>query len=132
MLEDEIIENCGMKNLRCCSCGSRLAPCASLNVAVTMKRATWKIPVFGGFDIPDYPPRAVAIICDECAIKKVPVRFCVEFQGSGRVKYHDIDSLEDVSAADWKLKYYFGKKFGLSSAARNKLMLRAARERSVN
>lgn len=132
MLEDEIIENCGMKNLRCCSCGCRLAPCAGLNVTVTMKRATWKIPVFGGFDIPDYPPRAVAIICDDCARDNVPVRECVEFQFAGPVKYHDIDSLEDVSAAECKKKYYFGKNLGMNPAAWNKLKLRAAKGRNIN
>jgi hypothetical protein len=131
MIEDEIIENCGMKNLKCCSCGCRLAP-AGLSVVITVKRATWKIPVFGGFDIPDYPPRAVAVVCDDCARNNVPIQRCVEFQRSGRVKYHDFDSLEDVSAAVCKMKYYLGKKWWSSSAGRNKLMLRAAREQSLN
>jgi hypothetical protein len=133
MIEDEIIRNCGGMNLKCCSCGCRLAP-AVVNIVVTMKRATWKIPVFGGFDILDYPPRAVAIICDDCARNNVPVQRCVEFQRSGRAKYHDFDSLEDVSAADCKKKYYFGYKAKLwsSSAGRTKLMLRAAREQSLN
>ena len=132
MIVDAIIELCGTKNLKCCSCGCYLMPCAGLNIAVTMKRATWKCPVFGGFDVPDFPPRAVAIVCDDCARDNVPVRECVEFQVSGRVIYHDFDSLEDVSEAVCKMKYYFGKNFGRSSTARNKLMLKAARERSVN
>lgn len=132
MIEDEIIEHCGMKNLRCGSCGCHLTPCAGLNIVVTMKHATWKCPVFGGFDIPDYPARAVAIVCDDCARNNVPVRECVEFPSFGRVIYHDFDSLEDVNAADCKMKYYFGKKLGTSSAGRLRLMLKAARERSVN
>ena len=75
----------------------------------------------------------MAIICDDCARDDVPVRECVEFQFAGPVKYHDVDSLEDVSAAVCKTKYYFGKNLGeMTPAARNKLMLKAAREWSVN
>ena len=132
MIEDEMIEKGGMKNLRCCSCGNRLGPCPGFNIVVTGKRATWKWPVFGGFDVPDFPPRAVAVICGDCAKKNVPPRECVEFPSYGRVIYHDVDSLEDVSAADCKIIYYFGKKLGRSSAVRNKLMLRAGMDPSTN
>ena len=123
---------CPMNNVRCCACGCKLASSAGTNFKITRKRATWKFPVFGGFDIPDYPPRAMAIICDECARESVPVRECVEYQSNGLVKYHDVEKLEDVSEALSKMKYYFGKKLGMSSAARNKWMLKAARERSIN
>jgi len=102
-----------------------------LNLAVTNKRASWKCPVFGGFDIPDYPPLAVAIICDDCAIKERQIWVCVEFVGGGLVKYHGLHELEEVSGAECKMKYYFGRKLGMGSPAR-KLVLKAARERSVN
>lgn len=129
MIEDEIY---AMKDIKCCACGCKLAPSDGMNVTITMKRATWKCPVYGSLDDPDYPPRAVAILCDDCDRNNVPVRLCVEFQGNGRVKYHEVESLEDVSEAACKMKIYFGKKFELGSAARNKLMLRAASERGVN
>ena len=130
-------EFCPMSNVRCCACGCQLVPPgagtnADINFKITKKVATWKCPICGSFDIPDYPPRAMAIICDECARDNVPVRECVEFQGNGLVKYHDIEKLEDVSEALSKMKYYIGKKLGMSSATRNKLMLHAAREQSVN
>jgi len=132
MLEDEIINNCSKLEILCCACGHKINTRRGLNLAVTNKRATWKCPVFGGFDVPDYPALAVAVICDCCAAGNARIRVCIEFEGGGPVKYHDIDSLEDVSGAECKMKYYFGKKLGMSPAARNKLMLKAARERSVN
>lgn len=128
MLEDEIIENCSRLEIRCCACGCKLDTSAGLNIAVTVKRATWKCPVFGGFDIPDHPPRAVAIICDDCANKNKQIWVCVEFEGGGFVKYHGMHNLEDVSPSLAKLKYYFGRKM----ARAWKLILRAARQQSEN
>jgi len=116
----------------CCACGHKIDTKRGLNLAVTNKRATWKCPVFGGFDIPDYPPLAVAIICDCCAAGNARIRVCVEFVGGGLVKYHCLHELEEVSGAECKIKYYFGKKSGMSSVARLELMLKAARELNVN
>lgn len=124
MIEDEIY---AMKDIKCCACGCELAPSAGINFTITKKVATWKFPICGSFDIPDYPPRAMAIICDECARANVPVRECVEYQNNGLVKYHDVEKLEDVSEALSKTKYYFGRLFKL-----RKLIRKAAREQSVN
>ena len=123
---------CPMNNVVCCSCGCKLVAGVGLNFVVTSKRATWKCPVFGGLDIPDCPARAIAIICDACDRGNVPPVDCVEFLDNGLVKYHELEKLEEVVQAEFKMKYYFGKKMGFSSAVRNRLMLKAARERSVN
>jgi len=123
---------CPMNNVVCCSCGCKLVAGVSLNFVVTSKRATWKCPVFGGLDIPDRPAQAIAVLCKACARDKVMPEYCIEFQDDGLVKYHEIKKLEELDDAAFQMKYYFGKKMGRSSADRNALMLKAARERSVN
>lgn len=123
---------CPMNNVVCCSCGCKLVAGVGLNLKVTSKRATWKCPVFGGLDIPDCPARAIAIICNVCFRDNVPPVDCVEFQGNGLVQYHELEKLEEVDQAAFKIKYYFGKKLGMRSAGRTKLMLKAARERRMN
>jgi len=123
---------CPMNKVVCCSCGCKLVAYVGLNFVVTSKRATWKCPVFGGLDIPDCPTRAIVIICNACARDNVPPVDCVEFQGGGLVQYHELEKLEEVDQAAFKMNYYFGKKMIRSSAARNELMLKAARERSEN
>jgi len=126
------IENFGMKNLKCCACSLKIQQVGEWNVVITSKLAFWKCPVYGNLDDPDFPPRAVAIVCDDCAREHSKVIYCVEFLSSALVKYHCLDSLDEVKMAESKMKYYFGKKLGLSSIGRNKLMLKAAKERSSN
>ena len=123
---------CPMNNVFCCACGCKFVAGVGFNMMVTSKRATWKCPVFGGLDIPDCPARAIAIICNACARDNVPPVDCVEFLGNGLVQYHELKNLDEVDEAAFKMKYYFGKKMGFSSAVRNRLMLKAARERGVN
>ena len=125
-------DSCPMNNVVCCSCGCKLMAGVGLNMVVTSRRATWKCPVFGGLDVPDCPARAIAIICNACARDNVPPVDCVEFQGNGLVQYHELKNLDEVDQAAFKMNYYFGKKLDLSSADRNKFMLKAARERGVN
>lgn len=127
MLEDEIIDSCSRLEILCCACGGKIDTKAGLNLAVTMKRATWKCPVFGGFDIPDYPPRAVAVICNDCVIHNKRIWVCIEFEGGGLVRYHRMHKLEDISGTLAKLRYYFGKKM-----ARAQLIKRGARQLSEN
>ncbi len=103
-----------------------------LNVVITRKRASWKCPIYGNFDDPDFPPRAVAIVCDKCARAGVKITFCVEFQSNMVVKYHTLENLDEVNVAEIKMKHYFGKKFVLSSLARKKLLLRAAKGGNKN
>jgi len=123
------------KNVKCCACGCTLETSAFMTLCITSKIATWKIPIFGSLDCPDFPPRATAYVCDVCLINKTNIRYCIEFEiSTGQVTYHDVDSLVDINAASCKKKHYFGKLINLemSSPARNKFMLKAARERSVN
>ncbi len=119
---------CSMKNLKCCSCGGKILKwCMELNVVITTRRASWKYPIFGNFDDPYFPPRAVAIVCDKCARAGAKITSCVEFQGSFVVKYHTLEKLDEVNLAEIKMKHYFGKKFVLGSLARKELLLRAAK-----
>lgn len=129
----EEFENFIKQNIKCCACGGTLETSKVLNILVTKKIATWKYHIFGVLDCPGYPPKAMAFVCDECRKNEVKIRHCIEFEVStGQVTYHDVDSLEDINEASCKMKYYFGKKLEEISAVRNKLMLKAARERSVN
>ena len=104
------IESYGMKNLKCCACSLGIHQLGELNVIITTKLATWKCPVYGSIDDPDFPPRAVAIVCDDCAREHAKVIYCVEFVSSALVKYHVLDNLDEVKVAEKKMKSYFGKK----------------------
>lgn len=122
MLEDEIIESCGMRNLKCCSCGAEISPCADVNVVATSKRAFWECPIYGSFDDPNFPPRALAIVCDKCARAGAEVTSCVEFRNNDAVKYHTLENLNEVNLAEVKMKHYFGKNFVLSLLARKEIL----------
>ena len=132
MFEDEIIEKCGMKKLKCCSCGCKILPCSDLNVLVTTKSASWKCPIYGTFDDPNFPARAVAIVCDVCARASAKIIFCVEFQSNALVKYHTLEKLDEVNVAEIKMKHYFGKKFVLGLIDKKRIMLRAAQGGNKN
>jgi len=108
----ENIEDWARKNVKCCACGGKMETSKFINLVGLEKLATWKFPVFGQIDIPDYKPRAAAIVCDECKQKKEKIRYCIEFEGSlYQVKYREVDSLEDGNKSEGQMKYYFGKKF---------------------
>ena len=93
-----------------------------------LKVATWKCPVSGRIDIPDYKPRAVAIICDECFRNKIKIRHCIEWECSlNQVTYHDVDNLADADEASDKMRYYFSRNF-----RQRTLSLKAARQEGVN
>lgn len=116
-----------LRNCRCCACGGTLETGGRINIAVTEKLATWKCPVIGRFDVPDYGPRAIAIVCDECMQKNEDVRYCIELEGPPyRIIYHDVGSLADSNKSMAQMKYYFGRSF------RRKMLLRAARQENGN
>lgn len=115
------------KNVECCACGGTLETSICINVVELKKVATWKFPVAGHIDIPDYEPRAVAIICDECIQNKEEIRRCIEWEGSPyQVKYHDVDDLEDAKKNVSQMNYYFGRLF------RQRMLMRAAKQKSEN
>ena len=115
------------KNIKCCACGGTLETSKFINVVETKKLAAWKYPVFGRVDIPDYKPRALAIVCDECIQKKEKIRYCIEWEGSPyQIKYHEIESLEDSNKSINQMKYYFGRAF------RRRMLLRAAWQENEN
>ena len=125
---DEKIEDWARANVKCCACGGRLDTGEVLNVCVTKKVATWIFPVCGSLERPDYPPKAVAMLCDECVKNKVKIRYVVEWEGTPyQVKYHDIDSLEDEDVVMSKIKYYFGQEIRFK-----RLVRKAARQESEN
>ena len=130
----EEIEDWIRKNIKCCACGGTLETSKFINVVRLEKLATWKFPVFGPIDIPDYKPRATAIICDECMQKKEKIRRCIEWEKSPyqeespyQVKYHEVESLEDSNKGMNQMKYYFGRKCRLE-----KLLRRAVRQEHIN
>ena len=131
-MNQDDIANFGMKNLKCCACSLGIHQLTEFNVVITTKRATWKCPIYGNIDDPEFPPRAVAIVCDDCAREHAKVIYCVEFLSKAMVKYHVLDNLDEVKLAEKKMKSYFGKAFGISSIDRQKLMLKAATERNLN
>lgn len=127
MFED--IESWVRKNVKCCACGGSLETSRFINLVGLDKIATWKFPVFGRLDVPDYKPLAAAMICDECVQKREKVRFCIEWEESPcqeespyKVRYHEVEDLEDSNRGEDQMKYYFGLKFKLRN-----LLLRAAR-----
>jgi len=105
-------EDWAKKNIKCCACGGTLETSRFMKAVEIEKLATWKYPVLGRIDIPDYGPRAVAIVCDECIQKKEKIRRCIEWEDSPyQIKYHDIESLEDVDKSESQMKYHFGRLF---------------------
>ena len=123
----EEFEDWAKKNIKCCAYGGSLETSRFINVIETKKLATWNFPVFGHIDIPDYEPRALAIVCDECIQNREKIRRCIEWEGSPYlVKYHDLDELEDAKKNMSQMNYYFGKLF------RQRMLLRAARQESGN
>lgn len=123
----EEIEDWAKKNIECCACGGSMETSRFINVVETKKLATWKFPVFGHIDIPDYEPRALAIVCDECIKNKAKIQRCIEWEGSPYlVKYHDIEELEDAKKNVSQMNYYFGKLY------RHKKLLNAAKQESGN
>lgn len=133
-MNQEDIEKCGMKNLKCCACHHRIKLHGELNVVITTKRASWKCPVYGSIDDPDFPARAVAIVCDDCARGHAKIIYCVEFLSSALVKYHCLDSLDEVKLAEVKMKSYFCKQFCIGSIDPKQCMKKAdaAKNRSMN
>ena len=124
----EKFENFIRKNVECCACGGTLEESGCINIVELKKRATWKFPVFGHFDIPGYGPRAMAVVCEECMQNKVEIRRCVEWEGTPyQVKYHDVADLEDASKSVSQMDYYFGRLFRLRKRIR-----KAARQQSEN
>ena len=109
MLEE--FDNFIRKNVECCACGGSMEMSSCINIVELKKRATWKFPVFGHIDIPDYGPRAMAVVCDECMRNpKVKIRRCIEWEGTPyQVKYHDVNDLEDDKKSVSQMDYYFGK-----------------------
>lgn len=123
----EEIDDWARKNIECCACGGSLETSEFINVVELKKVAIWKFPVFGHIDVPDYEPRALAIICDECRQNKVKIQRCIEWEGTPyQVKYHDVDGLKDCNGMS-QIDYYFGKLF-----RRRQLLKKAASERGVN
>lgn len=115
------------KNIKCCACGGSLENSRFINIVKTEKLATWKYPVSGRVDIPDYEPRAVAIVCDECIKNKKEIRHCIEWERSSYlIKYHNIKSLKNSNKSISQMKYYFGRNF------RRKMLLKAGRQVSRN
>lgn len=121
MLEE--FDSWARENIECCACGGTLETSRCVNIVELKKVATWKFPVFGQVDIPDYEPRAMAIVCDECMRNKVKIQRCVEWEGSPYlVKYHDVECLADSNKSVSQMDYYFGKLY------RQRMQLKAARQ----
>lgn len=97
-------------NVKCCACGGSMEASSCINIVELEKVATWKWPVFGQLDVPDYEPRALAIICDECQRNKVKIQRCIEWEGSPYlVKYHNLENLADSNNSESQMNYYFGR-----------------------
>lgn len=125
MLEE--FEDWVKKNVKCCACGGSMENSSYVTIVELKKLATWKFPVFGHIDVPDYGPRAMAVICEECIKNKVKIRRCIEWEGSPyQVKYHDVDDLEDAKKNVSQMDYYFGKLF------RQRMLLNAAKRTNGN
>lgn len=115
------------ENVECCACGGTLETSTCVNIVELKKLATWKFPVAGHIDVPGYGARAVAIVCDECILNKVKIRYSIEWKGSPRkITYHAVDELEDAKENVSQMNYYFGKLF------RQRMLLRAARQEHGN
>lgn len=118
-------------NIKCCACGGTLEASSCINVVELEKVATWKFPVFGQVDIPDYEPRAMAIVCDECMRNKVKIQRCIEWEGLPYlIKYHDVECLKDSKKSVSQMDYYFGKLY--RQRMRQRMQLKAARQESEN
>jgi len=115
------------QNVECCACGGTLETSICVNIVEQNKLATWKFPVAGQIDVPGYGARAVAIVCDECILKKVKIRRCVEWKGEPhKIIYHAVGELEDAKENESQMNYYFGKLF------RQRMLLRAVAKESGN
>jgi len=89
--------------VKCCACSGSLRSSTHINLVTLNKYATWKYPAYGNILARDPDKRgskrAVAILCDECIEQKREAKWAVEFVGKGedlRIRYHDIENLEDA------------------------------------
>lgn len=124
----EEFNNWVIENVNCCACGGKLEPTNYVNIVELQKVATWKFPVFGQIDIPNYEPRALAIVCDKCLANQVKIQRCIEWEGiPHQIKYHDVDGLKDSNKSASQIDFYFGRLFRMS-----KLLRKSIQQQNVN
>jgi len=84
------------RKVKCCACGGSLEKSSHINMVALMKVAKWKFPVWGNLLIRVWG-LAVAVLCDDCVKAKKKPKYAVEWNDDlSVVKYHPVESLEDV------------------------------------
>lgn len=86
------------RKANCCACRRPMRKSRFVNFVNLDKKATWESPVWTNVALKQGIPRinrAVAVVCDSCIKRKMPVRFAIEIRGEDII-YHLVGKLEDV------------------------------------
>ena len=83
------------KNVKCCACCKPLKNSKNLHIVLLERKAKWKDNTWG--TIARTSGYALAIVCDECAKKRIEPKYAVELSKKGEVRYHPVSELEPMT-----------------------------------
>jgi hypothetical protein len=96
---DEIHSLAKQGKLNCCCCETAIPKAEKYNSPVLDKIATWNTPTIKSAQDTKVPPAAIAVVCDACLKKKMPIHYAIEIYVEDfkpRIVYHLVDDLKDL------------------------------------
>jgi len=91
------------RKVKCCACGGSLEKSRRINLVCLMKIAEWSYPCWGNLLLRVWG-LASAVLCDNCVKEKKKPKYAVEWNDDlSVVKYHPVESLEDVPEEIFKV-----------------------------